>query len=298
MKKFLAVFLALGLIVSMCVAFAEEEVAEDAEEVVSVSPLEFETLGRAMEEAVFNDVEGSSDNSYIMVVEAGDKYYRLIADMDETALAKLEAIYSVEDVDDIDAVVEDFNEYIKTLPITKVEEITAVPIDQTVLDAYAGLTISELEDRGFEQASSGWGGEDEEVVFTMSNGLFNYDFVVNETPEDYQAHSEDGDYSAFTVKSCTLAGISNNALILRYHADGTVDPEEDPWGEFSDMVQNISNILSSAEETGEVDIDALVAQIKEEMPEQSEEDIRSIIGMFASLATEGEEVVEDAVSAE
>lgn len=306
MKKILAVFLALGLIVSVCAAFAEEEIAEEvaevAEEVTEVaeeagnSPLEFKTLGSAMEEAVFEDVEGAMDNYYVMIVEAGDKYYRLIADMDETAISKQEAIFNIEDVDNLDAAVEDFNEYIKTLPVSKVEEITAAPIEQTVLDALVGLTISELEDRGFEQASSGWGGEDEEVVFTMANGLFNYDFVVYETAEDYQAHSEDGDYSAFTVKSCTLAGISNNALNLRYHADGTAEPEEDPWGDFSELVQYVSNLVAAAEKTGEVDIETLVSQIKEEMPDQSEEDIRSIIEMFASLATDGEEVIEETVA--
>ena len=79
----------------------------------------------------------------------------------------------------------------------------------------------------------------------MVNGLFMYDFVMAESADAYRALSEGGDCGALTVKSSSLAGLSPNALDLRYHADGTHDPVGDTDLEIALDDSDILEILFS-----------------------------------------------------
>ncbi len=178
---------------------------------------QFGTVGEAIDADGSIGMYGTYGEYYAVIVEADGKIYRAVAEMDEKAGELLDAIFEAEDSAAADAA---YREYVNTLPIQYVEEITAMPMSQEELDALAGKTIGELEADGFEEKSS-CGSPYDDVVFTMAKGMYAYDFTVAESYEAYVKEQESqADFSAFTVKSGTLAGVSNNILDLDYQADG------------------------------------------------------------------------------
>lgn len=269
LKRIMAV-LTLAALFAGAAAFAEEEQA---------APL-FATIGEAMEDDGYTGRAAGYAENYIVIVERDGKYIRVVAEMDEEGRRLNDAISEAED---IEAAFAAYDGHVMTLPVLYTEEFTAAPKAQAELDTLAGKTISGLEEEGYTVSSYGTGGEEGEAVYTMAYGLYEYDMLLNESFEVFEEHEENGTYGELTVKSAAFAGLSGNSLNLRFHADGTEDPEEDPWAEVSAFMEKIAGALGS-----EDGLEAAVAKLTEEMPERAEE-IRMFAELFAAMSEAGDE---------
>ena len=277
MKKLIAII--MGLILALgCTALADE----GAMPAITVT---FGTIGEAMESEGYTGIAGGDDQHFVVVVKSGDSYFRLVANINEKAKELGDAILEYVDADALAAAFDAYNEYIKTLPIAYEEEITASPQAQEDLDALAGMTLLEVEERGYEFYSSEMG-ENDTAIYTVKIGLYDYNLLLNETYTEYMEHEENGYTGDLTVKSASFAGLCRNAAELRYHADGTYDEENDPWAEYTAFMEMINNALSS--DNPEEAIQALT----EAMPEQADE-IGMLADVFASMTKHGEETEAD-----
>ena len=287
MKKILLMMLALAMLTS--VAFAEEfsAVPESPEESIAAP---FATIGEAMHAEGYTGIGGGDDEHYIVVVEAEGKYIRLVADTDEEAKKLGEATQEYVDADSLEAAFEAYNAYIETLPIAYAEEITAQPIPQEELDRLTGKTLLEVEEAGYESSSSEMG-EDDAAIYTVSSGLYNYNLLLNETYTEYMEHNDNGYIGDLTVKSASLAGLSHYAADLLYRADGTYDEENDPWSEYTAIMDKITDALTS--ESPEEAVQALA----EAMPEKAEE-IRMLADVFSALSGQDEDTGMDTDAAD
>ena len=236
----------------------------------------FATIGEAMASEGYTGIAGGDEQHYAVVVKTENAYIRLVADLDEKAEELSGATLEYVDADTLEAAFAAYNAYIKTLPIAYWEEITAQPRTREELDALAGKTLLEVEEAGYESSSSEMG-ENDEAIYTVSCGLYEYDLLLNETYTEYTEHDENGFIGDLTVKSADVAGLSRNAAELRYHADGTIDSENDPWAEYNRIMELITDALSG--ENPEEAIQALT----EAMPEQAEE-IRLLADLFSSMS--------------
>ena len=278
-KRIAAILLAAGLCLSG-MALAEENAGEGTR-FEEPAVLSFATIGDAMASEGYTGVAGCDDQHFVAVVEKDGSYIRLVAEMDDEARRLSEA--TLEYVDDVtlEAAFSAYNEYIGTLPVAYEEEITAVPVPREELDALAGKTLQEMENAGYEFISSeSW--EDEVAICTVSFGLYEYRLVLNETYTEYTEHSDSGSVGDLTVKSAAFAGLSGNAAELRYHADGTYDEENDPWAEYDEIMELITQALSS--ENPEEALQALT----EAMPEQAET-IRFFAESFSAAGEQNQE---------
>lgn len=228
-----------------------------------------------------NIVAGSMIGEYVAVVtEENGKYYRHVADYDEK-LSELEAARDALDnnADDYwkkwDAYYAESEAYMRTLPIAYSEVFTAEPLAQADLDALAGKTVAELAETGYETEMSGTEGE--EIVYTMRNGIFSYDFALDADEEAYNAAAENGTDGDLAVKSGKLAGISDSAWDKRFHTDGTVEEEQaidfmsEMPPEVTAIMSMIMEIVEAARNGEEVDIDMLFDTIEEQFPDKKEE---------------------------
>lgn len=269
MKKILLVVLALVLMASAALA----------DEASAAAP--FATVGEAMASEGYTGIAGGNDEHYVVVVELDGAYLRLVADVDDEARRLGEATLDYVDADTLDAAFEAFNAYIETLPIAYAEVITAQPKAQEELDALAGKTLLEVEEAGYESSSSEMG-ENDEAIYTVSYGMYDYNLLLNETYTEYMAHSDNGFIGDLTVRSASLAGLSRNAAELRYRADGTLDEADDPWAEYTEIMGLITEALS-----GENPEEAVQALIKK-MPDHADE-IRMFADVFSAMSEQGEE---------
>ena len=236
--------------------------------------LTFATVGDAMASEGYTGIAGGDEDHHIVVVEQDGAYLRLVADLDDEARRLFDATVHYEDIDELQGLVAAYNAYLETLPVAYEEEITAQPLPQEELDALVGKTLPETEDAGFYHDASGEG-ENGEVIYTVSYGLYNYDLTLDATYDEYTELDADGYYGDLTVKGAAFSGISSNAADLRWHADGTYDAEEDAFAVFNGLMAQIEEALSS--DNPEEAIRALT----EAMPEHAEE-----IQVFAELFTQ------------
>lgn len=268
MKKILAVILAAAMVFAVCAAWAEA-----AEKPV------FTTIGEASE-ASEHPVMGGDGDHYIVAVEKDGKYYRVVADIDAAKMQELE-----------DAVAAAFaarDAYLLSLEPAYVEEFTVEPIPQADLDALVGKTIAELEAEGFECTTYGPEEEQDRIIIRMALGVYEYAFLADADQEAFAAAQEADGIGEIRVKSAGLAGLSGYASELRFHADGTVDEPEDPFAEFTSLMETVSEAVSAAREGGEADYEAITDRLIEAMPDKAEE-IRSMVQMIMLTAGLGAE---------
>ncbi len=249
----------------------------------------FATIGEAMASEGYTGIAGSDSEHYVAVVRQDDAYIRLVADLDEKAKELSDATLEYVDADTLEAAFAAYNAHIETLPVAYEEEITAQPKSQEELDALAGKTLLEAETAGYESSSSAMG-ENDEAIYTVSNGLYTYDLLLNETYTEYMEHNDNGYIGDLTIRSAALSGLSHNAAELRFHADGTYDEEKDDWAEFNGIMEMISGALSG--ENPEEAIQALT----EAMPEHAEE-IGMLAELFSSMSGQEEETGKEAEKA-
>ncbi|MBQ9030957.1 MAG: hypothetical protein IJ106_05825 [Parasporobacterium sp.] len=282
----------ITMIAAMCTGgtvLAAEETEAEKEELV------FATFGEALQEAGENPVIMGSEEYYVVMLEEDGTFLRVVAQMDETGKEKMRSSYNELNYDKRIALDEDLNEYIKTLPISYTEEITAEPLNQEELDDLTGKTILEVEEMGYENESSGRYGPKGEPVYTVTYGLFNYDLLLNESYDVYQEHEDNGYYGDLTVKSALYAGPSQNMADLDYLADGTfAGSTDDLPGSFDLGEENefLDSLFGSMKGEEGMDPDALIESLIALMPDK-EEEIRELIPFFAIFNGSEDEVPED-----
>lgn len=239
-------FFAALAVTILCIVYGVPAEAEEA-------PV-FSTIAEALESAGEDFITGSDEDHSIAVVKKDGKYIRLVADLDEKALELNEAMF---DAEDFDAAYEAFNEYIKTLPVLYTEELTAAARSQEELDKTIGCNMAELEAEGFEFSSFS-SGDNDEVIITMVYGFYKYDFVCNETVDEYLAQDN---FEDMIIESVKPAGISYNALNLSYLADGTYDPEAEYPEEYMEILSQLNNLVTKESENGTLDMDAIINEL-------------------------------------
>ena len=166
MKKWLSLFLALTMLLSVSSVMASE----------TVQMPEFTVFREAVDAAGEDPILGGTSEHMAVILEKDGHYYRVVAMLDEKAKELDEAISAAED---IDAAFDAFYDYVWTLPVTSIEVFTAEPKSQETLDALVGKTFGELEEMGYVCTSSGTGGEEDLIIFEMSDGLYAYEFVAD-----------------------------------------------------------------------------------------------------------------------
>ena len=194
MKKFAAIILAVLMLCSVYGVMASEphfyhtirEAVDASEEYATISETdEFVTLILAM------------DGKYIRAVTMLDEYAK---DLYQTAMAEEDS-----------SAFEVFDAYAWNLPVSYTEEITAIPLEQTELDALAGRTIRDImrewQCKGFVTSSTG----NDKTVISLDYGLYKYSFEVE----------DQGDKELAKVITGEASGFSCAAFDLTCHADGT-----------------------------------------------------------------------------
>ena len=242
--------------------------------------LSFETIGDAMASEGYTGIACGDDQHFVVVVKQDDSYIRMVADLDEKAKELGEATLEYTDADTLEAAFAEYNAYIETLPVSYEEEITAQPMTREELDALKGKTLLEVEEAGYESSSSEMG-ENDTAIYTVSFGLYNYNLLLNETYTEYMEHNDNGFIGDLTVNSAEFAGLSHNAAALSYHADGTYDEENDPWSEYTALMEKITNALT--DENPEKAVQALA----EAIPDKAEE-IRMLADVFSSMSEDND----------
>ena len=224
--------------------------------------LPFATIGEAMDSEAYAGMAGGYDDAFIAVVEQDGRLVRLVAGLDEEGLRLRDAI---QDAGDIEAAFDAYNAHVRTLPVTYAEELTAEPKTREELDALAGKTLLELEEEGFEIDMIGTQNEACEVTCTVSCGLYNYELVLNESFEVYQAHEESGEYGDLTVRSAAFAGPSRCTVDLSWLPDGTQKEADDAWAVYNELMELIADALASEDPA------AAINALAEKMPDKAEE---------------------------
>ena len=129
--------------------------------------------------------------------------------------------------------------YVKTLPISYSEAFTADPMSQMEMDALVGKTIGELREAGYDDSESGTEGDD--IVYVMRNGLFEYSCIVDADFDAYEKAQEewpDGG-NDFVIKSVSFYGITSEAIFKRYHTDGSVEKDPDPFEGYAELMTDV-----------------------------------------------------------
>ena len=211
MKKILILLLAVMVLVSSV------SLAENPASLFSAELRDF----RSAVDAAGEFVSVSGDIDYLAAaMEKDGKYLRVVTILDDHAK---ELYMTAMDTEDNGETFDAFQAYAWSLPVSYTEEITQEPKDQAELDAQAGRTVGQLVAEGYYIYGSG-GGIGLPTVIDLSFGLFNYEFEVEATFEEYQKYQERDDLESMILKSGKFSGFSSFATDPDYLADGTCKP--------------------------------------------------------------------------
>ena len=268
MKKFLAVMLAAVLLCGSFAALAEAPA--------------FATMAQAVQEAEFEGLGCGDEDTMGYVVKQGDKYIRVVIQLDQTAVDKQEAARDVSRLEEWPQLAQEAEEYIFSLPVAYTEEITAAPKSQEELDALAGKTVKELEEAGYEWSNTVQDNLKEAAIVRMEAGLFTYDMTLDVTEEEYEAKEAEDAGGECRVTGIRWSGVSWHAADPAYAADGSFVPEqEDLFGAPMDLLNALYEIAQGAE--GEnLDPEDLVTKLTEKMPDRADEIREMVNAMFFS----------------
>lgn len=243
----------------------------------------FKTVGEAMDSEGYTGLASSFENCFVIIVEADGSYLRVVTELDETAEKLGKAIAKAENMSAANG---EYIAYLKTLPVTYFEEITLPPLSQEEIDALSGRTIAELEKEGFEapfHRGSGSG----DIIFFLVKDLYEYEFTVNESYEEYQLLCEDKvEPGIFTLKSGRLLGPSANMLDLNWQPDGSHYEYEDLGAGYFGSSSDFMDIFAEALRGGEIDPESLFSAMAEAFPENADE-IQAYIEKFREMYSSG-----------
>ena len=79
---------------------------------------------------------------------------------------------------------------------------------------------------GFSMLYHYCGEPEQEVIFVLKKGFYEYRFVMDVTPAKYEERRENEWFSDLIVKSAEVSGLSSLATDLKYRPDGTKMPYE------------------------------------------------------------------------
>lgn len=180
----------------------------------------------------------TDDDFCSVVVPLGEKFFRITAEYDEEARAKWTDANSDENIDRWEELAEEWNAYQRGLPVTRIEEITGLPLSGASLQAMIGKPLQELAAEGFEWYDFV---ENEEVLdeptVTVRCGLFLYDIGLEAGFEEFHGCIGNGTVGELTVKSIASAGVSFHAADPAYPADGSFIPPVSSWESEEDMLE-------------------------------------------------------------
>ena len=74
----------------------------------------------------------------------------------------------------------------------------------------------------------------------------------------------DGDYA---VKRVELRGITSEACLTRYHLDGTIEEEQDPFATFTEIAELIQEMIKKVQNGEDVNIEEFFSELKEQYPD-------------------------------
>lgn len=278
MRKITALILTIIMLCGVTGSLAEEG---------QISPL-YATVGEALEHCDEERViAGGVVGEYFAVVTREDgKYYRSVALYDEKLKELEDAAGSLDfEAEDFFEKLEEATkaeqEYRKTLPIAYSEEFTAQPLSDGEMESRIGKTLAQLAEEGFETMSDGTEpgeGDETAIVYSLRYGVYDYNCVVDADVDRYTAAQENGTEGELTVKSMTLAGITAWGFDKRFHTDGTVDEEEDPFAEFSEIMTEVGTFMEKAQAGEAVDTEGFCEELKAKYP-----DYADMIEMYVSL---------------
>lgn len=199
MKKLIAFLLSLLI---LCAAFGAP-----AEE-----PL-FATFGEAQ-------LTGLSSRSEIgidfcaTVAQKDGKLYRVEAASDDRLRDLFDAMAHADPVTaDHMAAYRALSEYADTLPVTSVEEVTAVPLTQEELDALTGKTLKELREEGFWYMTPNYGEPGQDVFVELIRDIYVYSTQIEEPYEAFREMQQNSSESDLTVKHMKYDGITSSRPI-------------------------------------------------------------------------------------
>ena len=221
-----------------------------------------------------------------MVTQKDGKYYRSVANYDEKMNELNDAVnnldYDAEDFfEQLEAAMNDADEYLKTLPIAYSEAFTAEPLTNEEMKLMLGKTLSQLTEDGFEIGSNGTeSGEEDEIiiVYTLRYGVYDYYCMVDADFDQYIAAQENDTEGELVVKGMTLAGITEWGFEKRFHTDGTVEEPEDPFAEMGEILSEVTQMIEKAQAGEEIDMEAFAEGMKEKYPTYAE-----MIDMYVML---------------
>ena len=136
-------------------------------------------------------------------------------------------------------------------------------MSQMEMDALVGKTIGELREAGYDDSESGTEGDD--IVYVMRNGLFEYSCIVDADFDAYEkAQKEwpDGG-NDFVIKSVSFHGITSEAIFKRYHTDGSVEEDPDPFEGYDELMTDVQQMIDSVQNGEEVNIDEYFSGLKD-----------------------------------
>ena len=205
MKKILPVLAAVMLLLSSAAAESLPALPDEEPTLPAFATMN-EALAAVKEPGTCFDTDGTA---VVMAMKAGEKYIRLITELDSRAKNLLER-ESKAGEGRYDA----FYNYVRDLPVSRVEELPELPLDQAELDALAGKTMRELLLEGFAPFAVWSEGEESRArhIIDLSFSLYTYAFEFDMTDEDYADYAEHHTAGNWPVKSVCFDGFSNQTL--------------------------------------------------------------------------------------
>ena len=242
---------------------------------------QFTTFGEALDAAEGYCTWGPDPANCIALVMIGEKYYRVVADTDEKAKELNDAAQKAEEdkwQQDWDAL----EKYVRTLPVSYTEEITAVPAGQEELDALAGKKLDELDPAVWMYYPSSWNEEGKAAVVELLQGVYQYEAEVSEPYEVYLEHEKNDTLGELTIRSVSFYGLSARLMNLQCTADGNWRTVTETFEDYDLMLQ-IADKLAAAWAGGEPDAEtkeAIIEGLTAQYPEAADM-IREMVETFS-----------------
>ena len=246
----------------------------------SGNPMQFATFGDALDAPSESLSWGADSKHCIALITADGKFYRVVADSDEKA-GELNHTAQEADENKWQEAWDALEKYVRTLPVSYTEEITAVPAGQEELDALAGKKLEELDPEVWTYYPFYGSEEEGKASFILIQGMYRYEAEISDPYDVYLEHERDYSFGGLTIKSVKLIGLSSKAHDLRFRADGTWVPEEEPMENY-ELMMVIADELAAVWEKGEPDAEgkeALIRELTEKYPE-GENMIREMVETF------------------
>ncbi|MBO4884597.1 MAG: haloacid dehalogenase-like hydrolase [Clostridia bacterium] len=198
---------------------------------------ELGTLGDYLDLGAENSSSNYSPTRYVYGYILDGVPVRVTAEMTEEIY---NALWDLEFDDDYE---QNFRVLIEDLPVVSVEDLSDEMISQEELDAFVGMKGEDVLAQGFEV--NGYSYSDEETVFFMENGLFDYAFEFEEIIDDEEADPYEL-VNGMTVKAAWCSGIGYQAISA--YDDSDYDYGEDllSWF-FGDLYSSVPRPVESPE---------------------------------------------------